>query len=75
MVYDNGEMLLGKAKDIKDCTKKLYEDKIIDEEFYLDTINELKDLNDTDIVTINYDNGMGIRLDWWTEKDIIYGGN
>lgn len=70
-IYDNGTVMLGEVKKIKDYTKKQLEDKIIDEEEYLDIENELKDFNDSDIVAINYDCGMGLSIEGWGPKDII----
>ena len=70
-IYDNGTVMLGEVKKIKDYTKKQLEDKIIDEEEYLDIENELKYFNDNDIVAINYDCGMGLSIEGWEPNDII----
>lgn len=70
-IYDNGTVMLGEVKKIKDYTKKQLEDKIIDEEEYLDIENELKDFNDNDIVAINYDCGIGLSIEDWEPKEII----
>ena len=32
---------------------------------------ELKEFEDNTIVAINYDNGMGYSIEYWTTKDII----
>lgn len=66
-IYDNGEILLGKVKDIIEYTKK---QGTIDEEME-EILQDLKDLEDNTIVAINYDNGMGYTIDYWDEKDIL----
>lgn len=74
-IYDNGEILLGKAKDIlnfMDCN-----DEYFDRNDYIDIENDLKELLEDDedvIVYINYDNGMGYFIDYWNKDDEI-GGN
>jgi len=66
-IYDNGEILLGKVKDIIEYTKK---QGTIDEEME-EILQDLKDFEDNTIVAINYDNGMGYTIDYWDEKDIL----
>ena len=66
-IYDNGEILLGKVKDIIEYTKK---QETIDEEME-EILQDLKELEDNTIVAINYDNGMGYTIDYWNEKDIL----
>lgn len=66
-IYDNGEILLGKVKDIIEYTKK---QETIDEEME-EILQDLKDFEDNTIVAINYDNGMGYTIDYWDEKDIL----
>lgn len=66
-IYDNGEILLGKVKDIIEYTKK---QETIDEETE-EILQDLKDFEDNTIVAINYDNGMGYSIDYWDEKDIL----
>ena len=73
-IYDNGELLLGEVKKIKEYTLKQYNNGIIDEEFKVDVLNDLKDFKDNTIVAINYDNGMGYSIDYWDDSDVI-GGN
>ena len=65
-IYDNGEILLGKVKDIIEYTKK---QEIIDEEME-EILQDLKDFEDNTIVAINYDNGMGYTIDYWDESFI-----
>ena len=66
-IYDNGEILLGKVKDIIEYTKK---QETIDEETE-EILQDLKELEDNTIAAINYDNGMGYAIDYWDEKDIL----
>lgn len=66
-VYDNGEICLGEVKAITKYIKENGEDL----EYYNDLLNYLKELNDDDIVAINYDNGMGYSIEYWNTKDII----
>lgn len=66
-IYDNGEMCLGEVGKIRqhliDNAEETWEIE--------DIFEELKELNDDDIVAINYDNGMGYSINWWTKDDKI----
>lgn len=66
-IYDNGEMCLGEVGKIRqhliDNAEETWEIE--------DILEELKELNDDDIVAINYDNGMGYSINWWTKDDKI----
>ena len=44
---------------------------IKDEEKLKDILEELKEFEDNTIVAINYDNGMGYSIEYWTTKDKI----
>lgn len=66
-IYDNGEVCLGEVKKIIEHFNTIGAD--IEE--YEDLLEELKELNDDDIVAINYDNGMGYSIEYWTNEDII----
>lgn len=69
-IYDNGELLLGSVKDIKEYILNnmlVYEN---DEE-NMEILDFIKDYKENDIVCINYDNGMGLSFDYWNEKDEI----
>lgn len=70
-IYDNGEIMLGNVKKIKKYAQKQYENGLIDEEFKVDILNDLKDYKDNEIVAINYDCGMGYSIDCWSPEDII----
>ena len=66
-IYDNGEMCLGEVKKIIEY----FNTTGADIEEYEEVLEELKKLNDDDIVAINYDNGMGYSIDWWTKDDKV----
>ena len=66
-IYDNGEMVLGSVYYVKEYICKNCED--IEE--VKDLVNDLEDLDEDTIVAINYDNGMGYSIDWWTKKDKV----
>lgn len=74
-IYDNGEILLGRAKDILNYMEN--NNNSFDENDYIDIKNDLKELLESDedvIVYVNYDNGMGYFIDYWNKDDEI-GGN
>ena len=68
-IYDNGTMVLGTVKKIK---KYLINNKEVVEEFD-NIIEDLEDLQDDDIVAINYDLGMGYTMDYWSNLDELRG--
>ena len=41
---------------------------------YLKELKELRDIDYEMVVCINYDNGMGYTIDYWSSKDIVKGG-
>lgn len=70
-IYDNGGHMLGQVKKIKEYNDKMYRLSMIEEEQWVELAKELVLFNDTDIVSIDYDNGMGILIEKWKERDII----
>ena len=70
-IYDNGTHMLGEVKRIKEYNDKLYKDKAIEEEQWLELVKELVWYKDTDIVSIDYDNGMGMTVEYWEESNIL----
>ena len=66
-IYDNGRLCLGEVGKIRqqliDNAEETWEIE--------DILAELKGLEDNTIVAINYDNGMGYSIEYWTTKDII----
>lgn len=72
-IYDNGEKLLGEVKTIKKLTQERLNNALWDDDkdFYKEVLEELKYYQDTDIIMINYDCGMGWTTCVWEEKDIV----
>lgn len=66
-IYDNGRLCLGEVGKIRqqliDNAEETWEIE--------DILEELKEFEDNTIVAINYDNGMGYSIEYWTKKDII----
>ena len=66
-IYDNGRLCLGEVGKIRqqliDNAEEAWEIE--------DILEELKEFEDNTIVAINYDNGMGYSIEYWTTKDII----
>lgn len=66
-IYDNGRLCLGEVGKIRqqliDNAEETWEIE--------DILAELKELEDNTIVAINYDNGMGYSIEYWTKKDIL----
>ena len=69
-IYDNGRLCLGEVGKIRqqliDNAEETWEIE--------DILEELKEFEDNTIVAINYDNGMGYSIEYWTTKDIITQG-
>jgi len=66
-IYDNGRLCLGEVGKIR---KQLIDNA--EETWEIENIlEELKEFEDNTIVAINYDNGMGYSIEYWTTKDII----
>ena len=65
-IYDNGRLCLGEVGKIRqqliDNAEETWEIE--------DILEELKEFEDNTIVAINYDNGMGYSIEYWTTKDI-----
>jgi hypothetical protein len=70
-IYDNGTHMLGEVKRIKEYNDRLYKDKAIEEEQWLELVKELVWYKDTDIVSIDYDNGMGMTVEYWEKENIL----
>ena len=66
-IYDNGRLCLGEVRKIR---QQLIDN--VEETWEIeDILEELKEFEDNTIVAINYDNGMGYSIEYWTTKDII----
>ena len=64
-IYDNGRLCLGEVGKIRQqLTDNAEETWEIE-----DILEELKEFEDNTIVAINYDNGMGYSIEYWTTKD------
>lgn len=66
-IYDNGEMVLGTIYDVKNYICRHCDDM----SEIKDIIHDLEDFDEDTIVAINYDNGMGYSIDYWTKQDIV----
>ena len=66
-IYDTGRLCLGAVGKIRqqliDNAEETWEIE--------DILEELKEFEDNTIVAINYDNGMGYSIEYWTKKDIL----
>lgn len=70
-IYDNGDKLLGQVKRIKEYNDRLFRNNEIDEETWVELAKELVFYDDTDIVSIDFGNGMGLIIEKWDIKDIL----
>lgn len=74
LIYDNGEMMLGLVKDVKEEIKKEIAEDIdmgaVDME---ELLEDLEKCCDDDIVVVDYDNfnNNGYSIHWWTSDDAI----
>ena len=74
-IYDNGTVLLGTIKMIKEYIKnQLRNNMDVYHDDMKDILKDIEYLDDNAIVAINYDNGMGYTLEYWSERDIIKEG-
>lgn len=73
-IYDNGALLVGNIDlVIKEIRKDIDEDLDMlaaDREELLKDLEELKKIN-VEIVCVNYENGMGCMIDYWTKEDEV----
>lgn len=73
-IYDNGAIMLGSVKKVREEIKKEIE-LDIDMSFadMEEILKDIEDLDDNDIVAINYDCGnMGYSIDYWhNSHDLI----
>ena len=66
-IYDNGEKVLGRIYDLKEYICRNCEDY----EEVKEIIEELENYDEDTIAVINYSNGMGYLIDYWSSNDII----
>lgn len=72
-IYDNGAIMLGNVKMVRESIQYQLKNGI---DMYCadmeEILQDIKDLDDNDIVAINYDNGMGYSIDYWhNSHDLI----
>lgn len=67
-VYDNGEIMLGTKRNI---VAQIHNYMLTDEndETYMELLEDMKDYKDDDILSVNYEYGMGPLIHCWTEED------
>lgn len=74
-IYDNGALMLGNVQDlIMEIEREIKKDIDMlgaDMEELIKDLKELRDIDYEMIVCINYDNGMGYSIDYWSSNDII----
>lgn len=77
-IYDNGALMLGNVQDVIMEIEREIEKDIdmlgVDMEELLKDLKELRDIDYEMVVCIDYDNGMGYSIDYWSSKDIVKGG-
>lgn len=74
-IYDNGALMLGNVQDlIMEIEREIKKDIDMlgaDMEELIKDLKELRDIDCEMVVCINYDNGMGYSIDYWSSNDII----
>lgn len=66
-VYDNGTMVLGNVKNLKEYICR----NCGDLEEVKEIIQDLEDLDEDTIVALNYDCGMGYSIEYWNKDSIV----
>ena len=74
-IYDNGALMLGNVQMVINEIEKELKNGVdmfcADMEDILKELKELRDIDYEMVVCINYDNGMGYSIDYWSSNDII----
>lgn len=77
-IYDNGALMLGNVQmvimEIERQKRASIDMLDADMDELLKDLKELRDIDYEMVVCINYDNGMGYTIDYWTSIDIVKGG-
>lgn len=77
-IYDNGALMLGNVQMVIMEIERQKRENIdmldIEMDELLKDLKELRDIDYEMVVCINYDNGMGYTIDYWTSNDIVKGG-
>ena len=76
-VFDNGELLLGTKFNIETyCKEKMSHFLQICDNYVAETfqeiLEEISDFEDTDILAVNYESGMGMSIDCWGRNDVVW---
>lgn len=65
-LYDNGEIMLGSVKMVREEIEKELKENV---DMYCadmeEILKDISDLDNEDIVSINYSNGMGYSIAYW----------
>ena len=70
-VYDNGEYLLGKVKNVIDYINNQILNEEIDDEEAIEILTDLGTLPPDAIISINYNHPMGYSYEYWNYNDIV----
>ena len=70
-VYDNGEYLLGKNKNVIDYLYNQILNEDIEDEVAHEILDELGNIDYNSIVVINYNHPMGYSIEYFTYDDIV----
>lgn len=74
-IYDNGALMLGNVQMVINEIEKELKNGVdmfcADMEELLKELKELRDIDYEMVVCINYDNGMGYSINYWSSNDII----
>lgn len=77
-IYDNGALMLGNVQMVISEIERQKRASIdmldVEMDELLKDLKELRDIDYEMVVCINYDNGMGYTIDYWTSIDIVKGG-
>ena len=66
-VYDNGEVCLGRVKDLI----KYFVENCEDKDELRALLEGFEKLEEDGIVALNYDHGMGYSFGWWKQSDKV----
>ena len=77
-IYDNGALMLGNVQmvimEIERQKRASIDMLDVEMDELLKDLKELRDIDYEMVVCINYDNGMGYTIYYWTSRDIVKGG-
>ena len=70
-VYDNGDYLLGKVKNVIEYIYNLILEERIDDEDVYEILDDIGKLEPNTIISINYNHPMGYSYETWDYGDIV----